>query len=280
MSALTFDRKFGEGFLAQVGTGPGVYRYADAAGVVIYVGKAKNLRRRLASYRNAGRKKSQRKLLRIVKAASSLTYEEVATEEAALLAENALIRELRPVLNVEGAFTFLYPAIGVAKTEKHVLLCFTTQPEAYEAHDLHWYGTFRSRLRAKLAFDTLVELLGLVGHPEKRAALPAHVSLRGSRFTGVRQLPASLSEGLPRFLAGEEGAFLGDLARALLDRPRARRDASDVQEKLMVLKHFFERDAVRLRDALEKSGALGTFVSRTERDSLFIRARPDVDRGA
>ena len=279
MPLLPFDRKFGEGFLAQVGTGPGVYRYADAEGVVIYVGKAKNLRRRLSNYRNAGRKKTHRKMRRIVKAASSLSYEEVATEEAALLAENALIRELKPRLNVEGAFSFLYPAIGVVTAEKHVLLCFTTQPEEYAAHGLQWFGSFRSRLRARLAFDALVDLLGLVGHPEKRAALPVQVSPRGSRFVGVRQLPADLRESLPRFLAGGEAAFLGELARALLDRPRARRDAGDVQEKLVLLKHFFERDAVRLRDALEKSGATGTFVSRTERDSLFIRARPDVDRG-
>lgn len=280
MPVLAFDLKFGEGLLALVGTGPGVYRYADAEGVVIYVGKAKNLRRRLACYRNAGRKKAHRKLRRIVKAASSLSYEEVATEEAALLVENALIRELRPVLNVEGAFTFLYPAIGFARTERQVLLCFTTQPDEYETHGLHWYGTFRSRLRAKFAFDALVELLGLVGHPEKRAALPAHTSLRGSRFIGVRQLPAGLAESLPRFLAGDESAFLGELALALLDRPRARRDAGDVQEKLALLKHFFERDAQRLRDALRKSGAPGTFISRTDRDALFIRTRSDVDRGA
>lgn len=280
MSATAFDLKFGEGFLALIGTGPGVYRYADAEGVVIYVGKAKNLRRRLATYRNAGRKKSHRKMRRIVKAASSLSYEEVETEEAALLVENALIRELRPRLNVEGAFSFLYPAIGVKKAEKHTLLCFTTQPEEFEAHGLHWHGTFRSRPRAKLAFDALVELLGLVGHPEKRAALPAHASLRGSRFAGVRQLPAPLGDSLLRFLAGEDGTFLGELARALLDRPRARRDAGDVQEKLVLLKHFFEMDAVRLREALQKSGAPGTFISGTERDALFIRARPDVDRGA
>lgn len=276
---LTFDQKFGEGLLAQVGTGPGVYRYADAEGVVIYVGKAKNLRRRLASYRNAGRKKAHRKMRRIVKAASSLSYEEVETEEAALLVENALIRELRPALNVEGAFAFLYPAIGIARTERHVLLCFTTKPEEYEALGLAWHGTFRSRLRAKAAFDALVALLGLVGHLEKRAALPAHASLRGSRLVGVRQLSADLTQSLARFFAGEDGAFLGELSRALLDRPRARRDAGDVQEKLGVLKHFFEQDAVRLRDALRTTGDSGTYVSGADRDALFIRARSDVERG-
>lgn len=276
MSARAFDLKFGEGLLAQVGTGPGVYRYANAEGVVIYVGKAKNLRRRLASYRNAGRKKAQRKMRRIVKAASSLSYEEVATDEAALLLENALIQQLKPPLNVDGAFTFLYPAIGIGRTQKHALLCFTTEPEAYAAHDLSWYGAFRSRVRAKLAFDALVELSSLIGHKEKRTALPAYPALRGSRFVGLRQLPAALADSLPRFFAGEDGAFLGELARALLQKPRARRDASAVQEKLALLKHFFEQDAVRLRDALKKLGRPGTFVPRTERDALFISSRFDA----
>lgn len=273
VSARDFDLKFGEGLLALIGTGPGVYRYADADGVVIYVGKAKNLRRRLASYRNAGRKRTHRKMRRIVKAASSLSYEEVETEEAALLVENKLIRELKPVLNIDGAFAFLYPAIGVAFTEKHSLLCFTTQPEEYATQGLSWYGTFRSRLRAKLAFDALVELASLIGHKEKRTALPAHASLRGSRFVGLRQLPPALAAGLPRFFAGEDGAFLGELARALLHKPRARREASDVQEKLGFLKHFYEQDAVRLREALKKRGETGTYVAGADRDALFIRSR-------
>ncbi len=271
MSANAFDQKFGEGLLATVGTGPGVYRYTNAEGVVIYVGKAKNLRRRLASYRNAGRKKTHRKMRRVVKAAASLSYEHVATEEEALLLENTLIRELKPALNIDGAFSFLYPAIGVGRTDKHSLLCFTTQPEAYQAHGLTWYGTFRSRPRAKLAFDALVELLSLIGHQEKRTALPAHTSRRGSRFVGLRQLPPELADNLPSFFAGENGAFLGALARSLLSKPRARREASEVQEKLSALKHFFEKDAVRLRDALRTLGRQGTFVSGTERDALFIR---------
>jgi excinuclease ABC subunit C len=273
VSARVFDQKFGEGLLASIGTGPGVYRYANAKGVVIYVGKANNLRRRLAAYRNAGLKKTQRKMRRIVKAAASLSYEHVATEEAALLLENALILELKPALNIDGAYTFLYPAIGVGRTEKQSLLCFTTQPEEYAAHGLAWYGTFRSRPRAKLAFDALVELLGLIGHQEKRTALPTHVTRRGSRFIGLRQLPPELAESLPAFFAGEDHAFLGALARALLSKPRARREASEVQEKLSALKYFFDRDAVRLRDALKNLGRPGTFVSGTERDAFFIRSR-------
>ena len=53
----TFDRKFGADFLAGVPLEPGTYRLYDAAGTLIYVGKAGNLRRRLAQYRTAGRQR-------------------------------------------------------------------------------------------------------------------------------------------------------------------------------------------------------------------------------
>ena len=56
-----FDQRFGVDFLAGVPTAPGVYRFLDAAGALLYVGKAGSLRRRLAQYRTAGRKKNERK---------------------------------------------------------------------------------------------------------------------------------------------------------------------------------------------------------------------------
>ena len=45
-----FDQKFGAGFLGGVPTQPGVYRLYDEAGALLYVGKAANLRRRLADH--------------------------------------------------------------------------------------------------------------------------------------------------------------------------------------------------------------------------------------
>jgi len=55
-----FDRKFGVDFLAGVPREPGIYRMYDAADGLLYVGKARNLRRRLAQYRTARRTKSAR----------------------------------------------------------------------------------------------------------------------------------------------------------------------------------------------------------------------------
>jgi hypothetical protein len=273
MSKRVFDEKFGADLLNSVPTGPGVYRYLNAERIVIYVGKAKNLRRRLQGYRNATRKKVHRKMVRVVRRASHLSYETVASEADALLLENQLIRDLKPELNVEGAYSFLYPALGLGQNERQMLLCMTTQPEQYASLGLSWYGSFRSRLRTKLAFSALVDLLGLVGHAEKRAALPSHPRLRGSRFIGLRQVPAELADSLPRFFAGEDASMLSYLARLLLSKPRARRDASEVEEKLIALRDFFQTDAAQLRAALIALDQPGTFVSAEERDGLFIRAR-------
>lgn len=273
MPQKLFDEKFGSDFTSSLPTGPGVYWFVNRTGTVIYVGKAKNLRRRLRGYRNAGRKKVHRKMVRLVKAATALAYEELSTEEQALLRENELIQELRPEFNVDGAYAFLYPAIGVATNERQTLLCLTTAPEKYAGCSLSWFGTYRSRPRVKLAFDALVDLLSLIGHREKKTALPSHPSLRGSRLVGLRQLPPDLTESLPWFFAADEGTFLGSLSRLLLAKPRARREADVVEEKLKILKGFYEMDAVRLREALRRLGRPGSFVPGHERDSLFIRAR-------
>jgi predicted GIY-YIG superfamily endonuclease len=272
LSRAAFDRKFGDQLVPQAPTAAGVYRYLSPEQEVLYVGKAKNLRRRLASYRNATSKKSHRKLRTLVREAHSLVYETCASEAAALLRESELIRELRPAYNVEGAYTFLYPSLGLGECDKRTVLCFTTAPEAFAHLGLTWYGCFRSRPRVKAAFGALVDLLCLTSHREKATRLPAAPRLKGSRLVGLRQLPADIAASLPALFAGEQSAVLGKLARLLLAKPNALRDAAQVESNLKCVLHFYEVDAVRLRHALVAQGRLGSYVPQDERDALFIRA--------
>ena len=273
MGQRAFDKKFGSTLVDGLPTGPAIYLFRDAERSVLYVGKAKNIRRRLQSYRNASRRKVHRKMRTLVREASSVEVRPQESEREALLQENALIRELRPPYNVDGAFAFLYPAIAVGSRDIHTLLCFSTSPEAYAALELRWFGTFRSRPRAKEAFDALVELLALVGHLSKRTQLPRHDLLRGSRLVGLRQLPQELTDLVAPFFAGEDRALLGALAIALLAKPRARREAAQVEERLRLLDRFYEVDTRKLRLAMERLGRAGTFVPQDDRDTLFILAR-------
>lgn len=251
---------------------PGVYRYLDCDRTPLYVGKAKNLKRRLSNYRNATRKKAHRKMALLTREAYSLVYEVCESEQAALLRESELIRELAPTYNVDGAYAFLYPSLGLGNWDKHTLLCFTTQPERYASLELQWYGCFRSRPRVKAAYGALIDLLTLLGHREKASRLPDHPKLRGSRLVGLRQLPPLVVRSLPDFFAGVDRSLLGEVAKLLLTKPRALRDAAAVETNLKLLQQFYQSDAARLRSALSKVGATTHYVSQDERDALFIRA--------
>jgi excinuclease ABC subunit C len=267
-----FDRKFGADFLAAVPAAPGVYLFRDAAGEVLYAGKAKDLRRRLAGYRNTRRRKSHAKMRAIVREAQELEVRPVATEADALLAENALIRTLRPRYNVDGAFDFLYPAIG-AGWDGRLLLCLTTEPDAFRALGLRWHGVFRPRWRAREAFAALVELLVLLGHPEPRSRLPRAPRLRGSRLVAVRRVPRELLPLVFDLLDGRSNALLPRLFALLLESRRARREAAAVQAALATLDAFHRDDARSLRAARRASRRSRRFVAQHERDALFIRAR-------
>ncbi|MEM1418367.1 MAG: GIY-YIG nuclease family protein [Myxococcota bacterium] len=263
----TFDRKFGVARVAELPTTPGVYLFRDADEVVVYVGKAKNLRRRLATYRNASRRKVHRKQRAIVRAASRLEVREVESERAALLLENELIRTLRPALNVAGKFDFLYPSLGLGHQGRTTLLCFSTKPEAFASLPLDWFGCFRSRVRAREAFDACAALLAHLGHAERVPAPRVH----GSSVRGFRQIDGALRVELAEYLAGNGEQALRSMARALLDKPAARREAATVNASLKALTAFHATDLAPLRDALRADGRDTTHVHPSERDALFLR---------
>ena len=77
---------------------PGVYRMLDAAGEVLYVGKAKNIRKRITSYtRPTGH---DTRIARVIAATAAVEFVTTATETEALLLEANLIKRLRPRFNV------------------------------------------------------------------------------------------------------------------------------------------------------------------------------------
>lgn len=92
---------------------PGCYTYRDSAGVVIYVGKAKNLRKRVSSYFQKNH--SDRKVRALIRAFATIEYMVVETELDALLLENNLIKQYQPHYNILLKEGDLYPHICVKK---------------------------------------------------------------------------------------------------------------------------------------------------------------------
>jgi len=100
--------------LDRIPDNPGVYQYFDETGTIIYVGKAKNLKRRVHSYFLKDHEDSPKTRI-LVKKIRDLKYIVVDTEEDALLLENNLIKEFRPRYNVLLKDDKTYPSICIKK---------------------------------------------------------------------------------------------------------------------------------------------------------------------
>lgn len=268
-----FDRAFGADLLSTIPECSGIYRFYDEAETLIYVGKAKNLRRRLSQYRNAKRRKKHAKMRQIVSDAVRLEFEMSTSECAALKLENEWIQNYRPRWNVAGAFYFLYPLIGILREGSALQLCYTTLPERFP--EFQFYGAFRSRERTKDAFFSLVELLSLIGHvePRKQKNHPSDLP-RGSTYrVAFRQVPEEWSESLDSFFRGKNFEAIEELSLLLLDRPTAVARRSETQDRLRTLRLFWRHEAVALKRACEKTQWSLYPVSQRDRDLLFIELK-------
>ena len=102
---------------------PGCYQYLDASGTVIYVGKAKNLKRRVSSYFNKEQISAKTRVL--VSKIRDIKYVVVKTEQDALLLENNLIKRYKPRYNVLLKDDKTYPSIAV--TNEYLPRIFKTR---------------------------------------------------------------------------------------------------------------------------------------------------------
>lgn len=91
---------------------PGIYKYFDKEGTILYIGKAKNLKKRVSSYFNK-REHENRKTTILVSKIATIEFTIVDTEYDALLLENSLIKEFQPRYNVNLKDDKSYPFIKI-----------------------------------------------------------------------------------------------------------------------------------------------------------------------
>lgn len=131
---------------------PGCYLYYDAAGTVIYVGKAKNLKRRVSSYFNRHHESVRTNLL--VRNIVDLKYIVVPTEQDALNLENSLIKEYKPRYNVLLKDDKSYPWIVV--TKEHYPRVFMTRERIKDGSK--YFGPYTNQTVAKTVLNLIREL--------------------------------------------------------------------------------------------------------------------------
>ena len=133
-------------------TQPGVYQYYDKDGVILYIGKAKNLKKRVSSYFTKNHEYGKTKVL--VKKIATIEHIVVNTETDALLLENNLIKKYQPRYNVMLKDDKTYPWICVKK--ERFPRIFLTRKVIKDGSE--YFGPYTSVRTVKALLDLIKEL--------------------------------------------------------------------------------------------------------------------------
>jgi excinuclease UvrABC nuclease subunit len=188
---------------------PGVYCFLDSMGKVIYVGKAKNLRQRLASYRFSNTMGVANKSLHLVTNAASLKWKVVASELHALIEEDRLIKYYLPEFNVVNTqFEHYY----------FIHLCKTAQPLKWEiclsmSHILpnssYCLGAFKGHRQTRKALGAILRVLFFLSLPKSRPkSIPITLLRKLTPNTFVVLLRPYTKNRLISFLKGKHFCLL------------------------------------------------------------------------
>jgi excinuclease ABC subunit C len=198
--------------------GPGVYRMIDAKGEVLYVGKAKSIRKRVTNY--ARPTAYDARIARMVAATVTLEFVTTKTETEALLLEANLIKRLRPRFNVLLRDDKSFPYILI--TSDHWAPQILKHRGA-RTRPGHYYGPFASAGAVNRTINALQRAFLLRScsdsffesrtrpcllHQIKRCAAPCTGEID---FAGYSQLVREVNE----FLSGRSRSVQGDLAREM-----------------------------------------------------------------
>lgn len=137
-------------------TAPGVYRMLDRNGDVLYVGKAKNIQKRVTSYTQVARLNNR--LQRMVAATDSMVFVTTRTEAEALLLEASLIKRFKPTFNVLLKDDKSFPYILLRSDHEWPQI---TKHRGARKHKGQYYGPFASAGAVNRTLNTLQKVFQL-----------------------------------------------------------------------------------------------------------------------
>ncbi|AKH81780.1 excinuclease ABC subunit C [Streptomyces sp. CNQ-509] len=244
----------------QIPDSPGVYRFRDEHGRVIYVGKAKSLRQRLSSYFQdlAGLHQRTRTM---VTTAASVEWTVVATEVEALQLEYTWIKQYDPRFNVKYRDDKSYPSLAVTLSEEYPRVQVMRGPKR---KGVRYFGPYAHAWAIRETVDLMLRAFPVrtcSAGVFKRSAQIGRPCLLG--YIGKCSAPCvgrvtaaehrELAEEFCDFMAGRTGAYLKRLERQMHEAAEEMEyeKAARLRDDIGALRSAMEKNAVVLADATD-----------------------------
>ncbi len=238
--------------LAALPNKPGVYRYFDQKGELIYVGKAKNLKRRVSSYFN---KEQTGKTRVLVSKIVDLEYSIVDSESEALLLENTMIKQYKPRYNIMLKDDKTYPWICIKK--EAFPRVFLTRKKVSDGSD--YFGPYPSVRTAHILLDLLGQAYKIrscrtpmtelgVEKKKYKVCLDYHIHKCNAPCEGLvskADYNAMIAE-IREIIKGNMGGVLRELKAQMMDHASRMEfeEAQEIKVKYDLLEEYRSRSTV------------------------------------
>lgn len=271
--------------LDRVPESPGVYLWKDAEGTVLYVGKAKALRRRMKQY--AGGHDDRAMVPEMMSRVASFDYVVVGNEVESLILENNLIKEHHPRYNVDFRDDKTYPYIALTMADPFPAIKYTR-----ERHrpGTRYFGPYTDAKAARATIEVVRRVYPICradcaewkrvtakgGAPSGRPCFDYHVGLGPGPCVGAisREDYAAIVRNVSAFLDGNRAGIERDLERGMreaaaeLDYERAAR----FRNRLESVRSVLERQAIVSERKLD-ADAVGIFREETIAAAHVVHVR-------
>jgi len=269
---------------------PGVYQFKDAEGRIIYVGKAKSLRKRVAQYFQAKRGHTVF-TSRVALEAVDIETVDCGSEVEALLLENRLIKDLQPRLNVRLKDDKEFPLVAITREPFPRVFCTRNRDQP----GMDFVGPFVNATDLYRAYNFLMRVfrfrvcdLDIHEDDPKRASFKPCLNWHIKRCSAPCTRRITAAEygqdmvALRAFLTGRgAGAVVGDLEKRMQGAAAELRfeDAARHRDQIKALSRLKERG--KLRDYDDGAAPAIDLVAGMERlrEVLCLRAPPRVIEG-
>jgi excinuclease ABC subunit C len=260
--------------------GPGVYLFHDARGKVIYVGKAKSIRKRVAGHFS---NPVTRGAYEMVDSIESVEFLLVASESEALLAEQNFIKQYRPRFNIRLRDDKSYPFIAISMDEEFPRVYFTRERHR---RDRLYFGPYSNAKRVRGTLDLLEKIFqfrSCQGHePGRRSGSPCldyYIKRCGAPCVGYvdRAQYREAIDGVIAFLSGRYREIERDLERRMKEAAAAHEfeQAALERNRLRAVRSLLERQRVA-NESVGTLDVVAVAVAGTDANAQVFQIRDGV----
>jgi excinuclease ABC subunit C len=262
---------------------PGVYLFRDGAGGVLYVGKAKSVKKRVASHFSKAQVPSSPGHAEMIALTEHVECVVVASEAEALLAEQSFIKQYRPRFNIRLRDDKSYPFIAISLDEAYPRVYFTRERHR---SNRAYFGPYSNAKRVRSTLEVLAKVFlfrSCTGpEPGRRSGSPCldyYIKRCGAPCVGYvsREEYGEAIDGVRDFLSGRFSQIERDLDRRM--REAAAREefeqATVERNRLQAVRSLLERRRVT-GDSVGTFDAIAVALDGREANAQVFQVRDGV----